>query len=153
MTDDTDDTDDATNDRTTDESPDRSKPRSDREASRGETGSPDGQPNSESSTGTGTGTETNRRRGTRGSPSTDRRPIEYVYWGGLIVFSILAVVALFNFYSNATEAISMWVAAKYEPMVQSAFALVVLLAALVGVSLTVRELSSSEAAGWRRSEE
>ncbi|MFT4892180.1 MAG: hypothetical protein ACI9YT_003121 [Halobacteriales archaeon] len=143
----TNDTDDPTNDRTEDESPDRSKPRSDREEPGGETGSRDGQPNSESSTGT----ETNRRRGTRGSPSTDRRPIEYVYWGGLIVFSILAVVALFNFYSNATEAISMWVAAKYEPIVQSAFALVVLLAALVGVSLTVRELSPSGGAGWRRS--
>jgi len=145
----TNDTDDATNDPTEDESPDRSKPRSDREASRGETGSPEGQPTSESSTGT----ETTRRRGTGGPLSRDRRPIEYVYWGGLVVFSILAVVALFNFYSNATEAISMWVAAKYEPIVQSAFALVVLLAALVGVSLTVRELSPPGPAGWRRSEE
>lgn len=68
---------------------------------------------------------------------------EYVYWGALLIFSILAVFALFNFYTNATQAISLWVESKYEPIIQSLFALVVLLAALVGVSLTVRELSPS----------
>jgi hypothetical protein len=94
----------------------------------------------------GTGPE-RRSRGRR-SVSTGPLPgeydvVEYVYWGGLIVCSILAIVALINFYTSATHAISVWVAAKYEPVIQSAFALVVLLAALVGVSLTVRELSPS----------
>ena len=79
--------------------------------------------------------------------------VEYVYWGGLVVCSILAVVALFNFYTNATHAISVWVEAKYEPIIQSLFALVVLLAALVGVSLTVRELSPDYPEGSPRAEE
>lgn len=54
--------------------------------------------------------------------------------------SILALVALFHFYTNATQAISLWVEPRYEPIIQSMFALVVLLAGLDGVSLTVREI-------------
>lgn len=136
----TDDTDDGTNDRTDDESPDSSAPRSDPTHSPGTSGTDDNQSSSPPSRRAGS---TRRGRNTTVGSSTDRSPIEYVYWGGLVICSILAVVALFNFYSNATQAISMWVEAKYEPIIQSAFALVVLLAALVGVSLTVRELSPS----------
>jgi len=136
----TDETDDGSNDRIESESPDRSEPRSERNHSRGTSGADDSQSSSSPSRTTGS---TRRGRTTAVGSSTDRSPIEYVYWGGLVICSILAVVALFNFYSNATQAISMWVETKYEPIIQSAFALAVLLAALVGVSLTVRELSPS----------
>jgi hypothetical protein len=100
----------------------------------------DHQSNSRSTTNA---TRSRGRRRTPAATSKGRDVLEYVYWGGLIVCSILALVALFNFYTNATQAISLWVEAKYEPIIQSLFALVVLLAGLVGVSLTVRELSPS----------
>jgi uncharacterized membrane protein len=117
MTDDTDDATDPTDDEPTDRQP----------ASRSRTNA----------------TPDRGRRATRGPASRGRDVIDYVYWGGLIVCSILALVALFHFYTNATQAISLWVESKYEPIVQSMFALAVLLAGLIGVSLTVRELSPS----------
>ncbi|MFQ3295760.1 MAG: hypothetical protein ACI9PP_002479 [Halobacteriales archaeon] len=138
MTDET--TDDAT-EQTETETPDRSEPRSDRPNSGESTRATDRQGN-ESASGTA-GTSRKTRRTSRQS-STGRSPVEYVYWGGLIVFSLLAIVALFTFYSSSTRAISTWVSMKYEPIIQAAFALVILLGALVGVSLTVRELSPKD---------
>lgn len=134
----TDETNDDANEGTATETPDRSEPRSDRQKSRGSTNSGDREEN-----GSTSGRSEARRttRSTRGKSSTGRSPVEYVYWGGLIVFSLLAIVALFTFYSSSTRAISTWVSMKYEPIIQAAFALVILLGALVGVSLTVRELS------------
>lgn len=134
----TDETNDDADDRTDTESAERTKPRSTRSQPPEDANSGDSQSNASSKTGS-----KRTRRGTSRASSTERSPTEYVYWGGLVICSILAVVALFNFYSNATQAISTWVESEYEPIVQSAFALVVLLAALVGVSLTVRKLSPS----------
>lgn len=111
---------------------------------------PDSQSNSRSTTNA---TNSRERRRTSVTTSNGRDVVEYVYWGGLIVCSILALVALFDFYTSATQAISLWVEPKYEPIIQSLFALVVLLAGLVGVSLTVRELSPTGSPGWGGSEE
>ena len=62
-------------------------------------------------------------------------------WAALVVCSLLALYALIQFYASSSAAIELWVEPRYEPLVQAAFNLVVLLCALVGVSLVVRELS------------
>ncbi|SDR35473.1 hypothetical protein [Natronobacterium texcoconense] len=65
----------------------------------------------------------------------------YLAWGGLAVCSLLALVATVQFYGSVTSAIDLWVADRYQPLMQAAFNLVVLLGSLVGISLVVRELS------------
>lgn len=70
----------------------------------------------------------------------DRDVVTWLYWGALGVLGLLAAVALLQFYSSASTAIGVWVADRFEPVIQAAFNLVVLLAAAAGISLVVREL-------------
>lgn len=61
-------------------------------------------------------------------------------WTALGLLSLLAVVALLQFYINASAAIDRWVAAEYRRIMQAAFNLVVLLLSGVGIALVVRKL-------------
>ncbi|SER12370.1 hypothetical protein [Natrinema salaciae] len=69
----------------------------------------------------------------------------YLAWGALGVCSLLAVFALIQFYGSVTNAIDLWVDAKYQPLIRAAFNLAVLLTSLIGVSLLVRELNAGSA--------
>lgn len=62
-------------------------------------------------------------------------------WLALGVLTLLALLALANLYTNVSEAISLWLAAKYEPVVQALFALVVLSLSVGGIASLTRELS------------
>jgi hypothetical protein len=66
--------------------------------------------------------------------------VQYLQWGVLAALLLLAAASLLGFYSNATDAISLWVATKYEPLFQAAFNLAVLLAAALGISYVLRSL-------------
>ena len=50
-------------------------------------------------------------------------------------------IASLQFYSNVSQAIDIWVAREYVPLFQPGFNLIILLAAIVGISLLVRRLS------------
>ncbi len=60
----------------------------------------------------------------------------------LVALSLVALVALWGFYTSVDAAIGVWVADRYRSVVRAAFNLVVLLAAGTGVSLVVRALSA-----------
>lgn len=66
---------------------------------------------------------------------------QYLAWGALAVLSVLAVVALIQFYSSVGAAIDLWVASEYRPIIRAVFNLAVLLLAGGGISWLVRELS------------
>lgn len=72
--------------------------------------------------------------------SLPENPRTLVYWGGLAVCGVLAIVALVSFYTSMLDVIRTWVDPEYRSLFRSAFSLVVLVAAVLGVSLTVREL-------------
>ncbi|MGB9965532.1 hypothetical protein [Halobacterium hubeiense] len=73
---------------------------------------------------------------------TDGRDVrELLLKGTLFVLAVLAVVALFQFYTSANAAIGQWIAREYRALFRAAFNLVVLLATGIGISLVVRELS------------
>lgn len=65
---------------------------------------------------------------------------EYLLKGALVVLVLIAVFALFQFYTSMVATINEWVAPEFRPVFRAAFNLVVLLAAGIGISLTVREL-------------
>lgn len=65
----------------------------------------------------------------------------YVEWGVLLVLALLSAIATLQFYSNVSRAIDIWVAREYVPLFQAGFNLIILLAAIVGISLLVRRLS------------
>jgi len=71
----------------------------------------------------------------------DRDPRELIYWAGLLTCGLLALVALVTLYTSVLDVIRTWVDPEYRSLFRSAFSLVVLVAAVLGVSLTVRELS------------
>ncbi|TMT87499.1 hypothetical protein E2L06_13275 [Haloterrigena sp. H1] len=64
----------------------------------------------------------------------------YLAWGALAVCSLVAVLALFQFYGSVTSTIELWVDPKFQPPIRAAFNLAVLLTSLIGISLLVREL-------------
>jgi hypothetical protein len=74
------------------------------------------------------------------SPFEDATVVEYLQWGALAVFVVLAAVSLFKFYASATAAIATWVAPAYEPAFQAAFNLGVLLVSAAGASVLARRL-------------
>ncbi|MCO8243111.1 MULTISPECIES: hypothetical protein [unclassified Haladaptatus] len=76
----------------------------------------------------------------RTNPSRDPSPRKYLYQGALVVLVLLAVVALFQFYMSALDVIWTFVADRYRPLFNAAFNLVVLLAAGIGISFTVRSM-------------
>lgn len=71
----------------------------------------------------------------------DREPRELMYWVGLAVCGLLALAALVSFYTSVLDAIRTWVDPEYRSLFRAAFSLVVLVLSVLGVSLTVRELS------------
>ncbi len=77
----------------------------------------------------------------RSGSSLPEDPRTAVYWGGLAVSGVLALVALVSFYTSTLDVIRTWVDPEYRPVFRSAFSLFVLVVAVAGVSLTVRELS------------
>lgn len=78
-------------------------------------------------------------------PATDDgRARELLLRGVLVVLGLVAVVALFQFYSSALAVINEWIAREYRALFRATFNLVVLLAATAGISLVVRELGRSD---------
>ncbi|PSP82967.1 hypothetical protein BRC83_07970 [Halobacteriales archaeon QS_1_68_17] len=71
---------------------------------------------------------------------SDRDVSTYLTYGALGLLTLLALIATFRFYTNASRAISLWVAPEYEPMVQAAFNFAVVLLSAAGVSMLVRRL-------------
>jgi len=71
----------------------------------------------------------------------DREPRELMYWVGLVVCGLLALAALVSFYTSVLDAIRTWVDPEYRSLFRAAFSLIVLVLAVLGVSLTLRELS------------
>lgn len=66
---------------------------------------------------------------------------EYLLKGALIVLGVIAVAALFGFYSSMMAVINEWVARRFQPIFKAVFNLVVLLVAGIGISLILRKLS------------
>lgn len=78
----------------------------------------------------------------RNTTDEDDVPVrQYLAWAALAVLSMLAVVALIQFYSSVGAAIDLWVASEYRPIMRAVFNLAVLLLAGGGISWLVRELS------------
>lgn len=67
-----------------------------------------------------------------------KRPVDYLKWAGVAVLAVTALVALFGFYTGVSRAISVWVSRSYRPLVNAAFNLALLLAALGGIGLLLR---------------
>ena len=65
-----------------------------------------------------------------------------VAWAGLGVLSLLVLVAFAGFYSSVGTIIDLWIEPRHQPIMRAAFNLAVLLVALAGVSVAVRELSA-----------
>ncbi|WP_439027700.1 hypothetical protein [Haloarchaeobius sp. DT45] len=64
-----------------------------------------------------------------------------LYWLALGVLTLVSLYMLGVFYSNASRFIRLWVGTEFEPLVQAAFALVLLALSLVGIVRLTRELS------------
>ncbi len=78
------------------------------------------------------------------APTDDGRDVRTLLLkGALVVLGLLAVVALFQFYTSALSAIDQWIGREYRALFRAAFNLVVLLAAGIGISLVVRELTAT----------
>ncbi len=76
--------------------------------------------------------------------SDTSRPLRALEWVALGVLSLLAIYALIQFYGSVSEAISLWIAAEYEPLFQAGFNLVVLLVAVVGTLRLVERIANDE---------
>ena len=75
-------------------------------------------------------------------PADDGRDVrELLLRGALLVLSVLAVVALFQFYTSANAAIGEWIGREFRSLFRAAFNLLVLLATGIGISLVVRDLA------------
>lgn len=75
-------------------------------------------------------------------PAADGRDVrDLLLRGALLVLSVLAVVALFQFYTSANAAIGEWIGPEFRSLFRAAFNLLVLLATGIGISLVVRELT------------
>lgn len=103
----------------------------------GGSGPPQGTPRGASRSG---GRQPPSQRGGAGA-MLDRDPRELIYWAGLLTCGLLALVALVTLYTSVLDVIRTWVDPEYRSLFRSAFSLVVLVVAVLGVSLTVRELS------------
>jgi len=64
--------------------------------------------------------------------------------GALVILGLVAVVALVQFYTSAVAVIDEWVGREYRALFRAAFNLVVLLAAGIGISAVVRELTGDD---------
>jgi len=64
-----------------------------------------------------------------------------IYRGALGLFALLAVVAVAQLYASVGATIETFISRRYQPLFRTAFNLAVLLAAGIGISWSVRELS------------
>ncbi|WP_134671843.1 hypothetical protein [Halorussus marinus] len=64
-----------------------------------------------------------------------------IYRGALGLFALLAVVAVAQLYASVGATIDTFISRRYQPLYRTAFNLVVLLAAGIGISWSVRRLS------------
>lgn len=64
----------------------------------------------------------------------------YLALAALAVLGLFAVIATFQFYTNVTAVINTWIAPDFRPVFRAAFNLFVLLFALAGIGLLLREL-------------
>ncbi|WP_458184999.1 hypothetical protein [Haladaptatus sp. NG-WS-4] len=71
------------------------------------------------------------------SPFTARRRS---HRSALVLLVLLAIVALFQFYTSALAVIRTFVADQYRPLFNAAFNLIVLLATGIGISYVVRKI-------------
>jgi len=86
---------------------------------------------------------------TEDEPSTtesiaDKDLHELLLRGALVVFSIIALLALLQLYSSIGAVINEWVSRQYRPLFRAALNLVILLGAGIGISLVIRELTGDE---------
>jgi hypothetical protein len=77
----------------------------------------------------------------RPTSTTDFEVRTNLYRGALALFTLLAVVAVIQLYTSVGAIINTFVVREYRPLFRAAFNLVVLFAAGIGISWTVRELS------------
>lgn len=87
------------------------------------------------------GESTDDRQSDRETDASATGVLRYAYWGAFAVISVIALVALFRFYLQASSAIDLWIEPEYEPIMQAAFNLVVLLLSVPGISSVVRKLA------------
>lgn len=64
-------------------------------------------------------------------------------WAGIGLLALLAAVALFRVYTNASAAIARFVAPDFQPVFQATFNLAVLLFAVAGIGLLLRRLQAT----------
>lgn len=65
---------------------------------------------------------------------------QHILKGALGVLVIVGLVATFQFYASATEAINVFVSKEFQPVFQAVFNLIILLAVGIGIVQVVREL-------------
>lgn len=91
------------------------------------------EPESESETGTEPEREVGDGSATDASGESGRDLRRYAERVGLWLFVAAAAVAAVQLYFSVSWAIDLWVAERFQPLVESAFNLVVLLLAVAGV--------------------
>lgn len=74
-------------------------------------------------------------------PSREQTLIR-LYWVAVAGIVLLGTFAVIRLYSSVSQAISIWVASEYEPILQAGFNLIVLLVALLLAALLVRRLQA-----------
>ena len=67
----------------------------------------------------------------------------YLMWTAVALLALLAVVATFRVYTNASTAIARFVAPDFQPLFQAAFNLAVLLLAVAGITGLLRRLQAA----------
>jgi hypothetical protein len=77
------------------------------------------------------------------SGPSKRNVFAYLQWAGLVLCSLLVVVAGLRVYWGVGAFISLWVAPRFEPLVTAGFNLAVLLVAAYGVALLSRRLTAT----------
>ncbi|MDH5019591.1 hypothetical protein [Halobacterium rubrum] len=102
----------------------------------------------DSSTSTSTSSNDGSVRGGAGRARDDAGDVrDLILRGALVVLGFVALVAFFQFYTSAVAVIDEWVGREYRALFRAAFNLVVLLAAGIGISVVVRELTGSDGGG------
>ena len=74
-------------------------------------------------------------------PSREQTLIR-LYWVAVAGIVLLGAFAVIRLYSSVSQAISIWIASEYEPILQAGFNLIVLLIALLLAVVLVRRLQA-----------
>ncbi len=65
---------------------------------------------------------------------------QYLQWGALFAFAVLAVIAGVGLYGSLGSVIDIWVANRYQPIARAGVNLALLCAAIGGVLVTLHRL-------------